>query len=982
MDKYQQFLGQLRASSGFSISSTELWLDTGFLRYASISFSYAAGVTAPTDNLLNIYDVDILTDKGLVTLTPWPLEIPADAASFVPDGAGDVTAQVGGGFALREAFARGAAAPPDPSFASYNRIFRIAGQQQYYIVLGPQFPAVLPEDDNTPPFVRFRTQENFDPGLPDFASVTLRTAAGGPLPSGANTPVLAYQQVVNGIVQSAPQLVINGGPGSQLIVFLRMPELFFKWPNLLKVDAGTSTDNVAGTTVKFWYGNATVTPAENGVLALANPQEKAGLLEAPAQVSPGALMQANGWVEFDLTLAADPGAGKPPVAPFVMATKDLTLQYQTQAVTIPTAAGRLAQFHYISHFTSLGEWIAGQDSATGIQPSPFIGKPVLQPVLSKKLFPQVAAVAAPVAGAIPALGNAGAGGLNEVPAGGAAPPLGGVARPGLGTGTPAGSTTGTTAAADDSGADKNYGNLFLGFDGLTPGQTLSLLFQMAEGTGNPDHYAPEIDWSYLKDNEWIAIPPQFILKDTTNGLGQTGMILFQIPADIDNGNTWIKGANGRTDLYWLRAYAEEIPENEIFIDALPLLQDIFVNAGEVEFENNQNTEDHLEAGLPAGTITAMKLRDVNIKTITQPFVSFDGRDSETGDEPSYVRRVHERLRHKDRAVTLWDYERLLLQAFPAIYVTKCLTHSMEVFTARPGNVTMAVIPDPGKMIGTQVYYPAFDAGGLATMKEFLVERSSIFVGNYGGPEFCCCEDGCQCEPGDRLTVINARFEPIRLKVCVRFAAGKDPLYYSKQLNEDIKAFLCPWSAGDKPLTFGTRISLTSILQFLEGLDYVDVILGLKVKHFATRQVSDDYEDVVHWASPGEIVPYTAASVLTTYLDRLNEDNPNVIDHSICVAVDRDRCHCGGCQEDDGPGGKVVHGPQAEGYRHLLMEIWSQRTDVDEVILLFTNQLKALLTTAPYIKKIRFAGKVTQLKIVVTFDDATTRTFEVNNPHLG
>jgi len=508
---------------------------------------------------------------------------------------------------------------------------------------------------------------------------------------------------------------------------------------------------------------------------------------------------------------------------------------------------------------------------------------------------------------------------------------------------------------------------------------------MAEGTGNPDHYAPDIVWSYLKDNGWITIPPQFILNDTTLGLQQTGIILFQTPADINNGNTWIKGKDGRTDLYWLRASAVEIPDDSVYIDALPLLKDIFVNAGEAVFEDHNNTEDHLEAGLPAGTIAAMRYRDVNVKSVTQPYVSFDGRDSETTDTNGFVRRVHERLRHKNRAVTIWDYERLVLQAFPKVDVVKCLTHTRRIYTARPGEVTLAVIPDPTKMTGTMKYYPAFDAGDLTTIKDFLLARSSYFVSNYGGPEFCCCEEGCQCQPGDRLSVINARFEPIRFKVCVRFYQGKDPVYYKKQLNEDIKTFLCPWATGNKPLLFGTRISLTALLQFLEELDYVDVILGLQVKHFPVREVSDEFEGAVAWDSPAEIVPYTAASVLTTYLDRLNEDNPNVVDHVINIASGSDKCNCGGCVEDETAAPPSdPNQQQIEALRHLLIDIWSHQQDTNQVIKAFEAQLKNQGGIVEYhIDKIKFANRIRQLKVSLSFTaGGAFSIFFVNNPNMN
>jgi len=934
--KYETFLDKLRAFSGFSINSTELWLNKGFGRIISIEFVFANDAH-PADNLLELYDVEIITEKGPVVLTPYPIEItPGGGTGLLPQDAEQVVLVLGAGGNV--AFV---AQPPDPTFQAFNRIFRVQGTQQYFVLLTHLFPSIFPIDDNTPPFIRFKSKDHFDHGLPDIDSVRLLTSANGPvLANLAETSLTLLRSRPDGI-QEDVQLVIDTDQGNKNIVFIKFPELFFKWPDTMKVV--TNASGMDQTNFFFWYDNTKQPiPAAGGQVPLTNTKETPGILAAPTVFdvqSPNT--QANGWIQLDFTVKAA-AAGAAPILPFVLSVKNMSLSYQTLPVTIPVQSGRLSQYHYISQFTSLGEWIPLQDRRQGIRPNPVIHQPELQPLLGPALFEQP-----PAPQPLPPGGGAG----------GSAP----------------------------ASVDKNYGNLFLGFDKLVPGQTLSLLFAMADGTGNPDHYAPGIVWSYLKDNGWITIPPQFILHDTTLGLQQTGIILFQTPADIDNGNTWIKGKDGRTDLYWLRASAVEIPDDSVYIDALPLLKDISVNAGEAVFEDHNNTEDHLEAGLPAGTIAAMRYRDVNVKSINQPYISFDGRDSEATDTNGFVRRVNERLRHKNRAVTIWDYERLVLQAFPKVDVVKCLTHTRRLYTARPGEVTLAVIPDPEKMTGTMKYYPSFDAGDLTTIKDFLLTRSTYFVSNYGGPEFCCCEEGCQCQPGDRLTVINARFEPVRFKVCVRFYQGKDPVYYKKQLNEDIKAFLCPWATGDKPLLFGTRISLTAMLQFLEQLDYVDVILGLQVKHFPVREVSDEFEDAVAWDSPAEIIPYTAASVLTTYLDRLNEDNPNVVDHVINIATGSDKCNCGGCVEDEPPATKVdPNQDQVEKLRHLLMDIWSNQQDTNQVIKAFEAQLKTQTgITEHHIDKVKFANRIRQLKVSLTFTaGGATSTFFVNNPNMN
>jgi hypothetical protein len=440
------------------------------------------------------------------------------------------------------------------------------------------------------------------------------------------------------------------------------------------------------------------------------------------------------------------------------------------------------------------------------------------------------------------------------------------------------------------------GNLRLGFENLEPGQALSILFHFAEGTGNPDHIAPEeIVWSYLRDNEWIRIPAHFILSDETLGLKQTGIVRLQIPSDIHNGNTLSWGLDYRTDLYWLMASASEDPVLNIFVDALPMLADIYVQAATAVFQNNSGNDlVHLEKGLPEESITQLRFRDPAISLVQQPFKSFDGRYSEAGGQAA--RRIHERLRHKQRAVTVWDYERITLEKFNKIAISKCLPHTRDTDVRRPGHVTMGVIPYPENMVGDRIYYPTFNAGELETFERYVNRHNTFFVSGQGGGVVCCCadgDDGCGCHGDGTLLVRNAIFEPVRLHVCVRFRAGREIAYYKKLLNKDLKAFLAPWATdSERPILFGAMIETMELLRFLENLDYVDVIMDLKIKHFPGRRISEIAEATIDFEEVDIIEPFTSRSVLTTYLDMLNEDNPNVTDHDIQVV--EDGACCAGC----------------------------------------------------------------------------------------
>lgn len=932
--KNNAILQRLNAMSGFSISSMEFWLNKGFSRIISIDFTFAQ---TETTNLLDEYAVELSTETGLIQLKPYFEELDnnnLETDTGVPESTRILQDQLFGESGLvfrKRALLNNESVDND----TLNRIVKIKDKQWYLIFLSSSFPSILPLDGEKPPFLRFRALNNFSSPLSDINEITIFSYSDGTLdPLKNSKPGILFRER-NSVEESADEFVITSIDQQDILV--RYPELFVKEPHFINVSIPTI---YTGTNFAIMNNDLWVTIPSTNLPPIPGFTETSDLPGPPDQFNFNALAHnADGWVKIEFSL---PNTTPVPSVPIVLASTDIQITYRSDLLVIPVSGTRVASRHYISYFTSLGDWIADLSGNRGLRPAPSIEQPLLKQNLDDTLFDN----------------------KNNQP----------------------------LAIAN--------GNLFLGFENISPDQTLSLLIKTADGTGNPDHYAPEVTWSYLKDNRWVGIPPHFILRDSTLGMKQTGILLFQVPGDINNGNTWIKGKDDRTDLYWLRASATEVPDDLVLVDALPMLKDIHVNAAEVEFIDNNNTETHLDNGIPAGTISALKFRDVGVQTVLQPYPSFDGRRSEKADRNGYLQRISERLRHKDRAVTIWDYERIILQEFPKAIVVKCVSHTRRIYTARPGHVTVAAIPFPNTMTGNLIYYPIFSAGVLETMKQFLAKRNSYFVGGYGDPEFCCCEENCTCEHGiQRIDVINARFEPVRLKVCVRFYQGKDIPFYTKQLNEDLKTFLAPWANSNKPLVFGMPISMTRLLRFLENLDYVDVIMGLQLKHFSSREMAEELEDNIPWSSPEQVTPFTTISVLTTYLDKLNEDNPNVIDHVINVIDTYDKCKCQSCSDalaqlPDPNAGTI------DMLRNTAHQLWVQHSSVATVIREFkrvldeqvdNNVLKGNKVSNPEegeegrdayrIEKIKISGKIRQLAIKVAFDANKPFTvFHVNNPN--
>lgn len=359
-----------------------------------------------------------------------------------------------------------------------------------------------------------------------------------------------------------------------------------------------------------------------------------------------------------------------------------------------------------------------------------------------------------------------------------------------------------TEGTQDHVADN--GSFFIGLKDLKPQQSVNILFQIMEGTSDPTLSVTGtlIHWSYLRNNQWQPFDEQSVV-DQTRCLRQSGIISFQIPEDTTLVHTMMP-----TGLAWLKASVS--PPNKPA--AVCKLLNIAAQAAAVSFVDQNNATDFLNNALPANTISKLKDPVSDVKKISQPYPSFGGKPVETSTH--FYMRVNERLRHKDRAITIWDYERLVLEAFPEIHRVKCLNHTKYINKdyneVAPGHVTVITIPDLVNHNEINPLRPYTNADTLDQVKEFLHKRISCHV---------------------QLNVCNPVFEEVLLEFSLKLLPGYEFSYYSNQLKESITALLSPWAYGKADdIRFGGRIEKSVLINFIESQYYVDYITDVKMYH--------------------------------------------------------------------------------------------------------------------------------------------------------
>ena len=334
------------------------------------------------------------------------------------------------------------------------------------------------------------------------------------------------------------------------------------------------------------------------------------------------------------------------------------------------------------------------------------------------------------------------------------------------------------------------GALFIGLDQAEPGTNITLFFQLAEGTADPFKESPKIEAAYLRDEQWIDLKDREILRDSTLGLSRTGLMKIALPKDAAKTSKRMGG-----DYCWLRL---AVKQNSAAISQALTIQ---AQVAQVVFEDRGNDPAHYTQPLPAKTIKKPVIRDSALKTISQPLPSSAAKPKEGG--PNWHRRVSERLRHKQRAVTIWDYEHLVLEQFPGVYRAKCISHTDFASELAPGSVLVILVPRLDQVNALYPYKPAVDQASLKAIHAFLVPLTSPFVA---------------------LRVANPLYEEIQIEIEVVLLPGFDAGFYEQQLDMDLKQMLAPWAFGaGADLNFGGKLHRSSVLNYVEERPYVDYI---------------------------------------------------------------------------------------------------------------------------------------------------------------
>ena len=328
--------------------------------------------------------------------------------------------------------------------------------------------------------------------------------------------------------------------------------------------------------------------------------------------------------------------------------------------------------------------------------------------------------------------------------------------------------------------------LYIGLDRIGTGAGQISLY--LDNTGKAE--APgTVQWGYRKGGGWKAFPKSAILKDTTCGLSQSGIVIFDCKSPLPPGDpSFLDG------LTCIRALCDN--GNGL------LVQEVRPRAIEVAYSGSSEGAGPGGAPLPAGTIAKSVHSVVGVKAFSQPCDGDAGARAE--NTLQFRRRVAERLRHKGRAWSTWDYETLILEAFPDISYVKCLPACQPDGTSVPGHVTIIIIPE----VSDDPLKPSPRIRMVNDVKKLLDASKTSFA---------------------TVDVIGPAYHELTVEAAIALRPGyNDATKYDAVVNDALTDYLRPWVGYRDGRRFKDGDGVSDIIAFLESLPFVDIIEDLKV----------------------------------------------------------------------------------------------------------------------------------------------------------
>ena len=364
-------------------------------------------------------------------------------------------------------------------------------------------------------------------------------------------------------------------------------------------------------------------------------------------------------------------------------------------------------------------------------------------------------------------------------------------------------------------------HLYLGFQHLEPGQDLSLHWQLQSP------HRQDISWEYLSEkNRWA--PLDAYVHDDTDRLFRAGLWSATLPDDATDhavampaGRYWIR-AQFRLPSHATSSALTALPNLASDTSDYPWLHSLHTNsATATRVDIEQLAHDSLP--LPAGTITRTVEALEGVQEVEQPWPSEGGQEPER--EPEFLRRVPQRLNHRDRALIWRDITALLREHYPEIYGVR-IAPPLTANDKTPIPIQrLVIVPMPGKHDNADKLRPAFNPSRLEAMRDDLLSRASPWLS---------------------LQLCNPQYKDVGLKYKIDFYRDINQSYGYQQTQLALADHYMPWSneAGNSAVSIGESIDYYALLAFIQKLPWVNRVRSLTLNDQDKSVIANELEVLI------------------------------------------------------------------------------------------------------------------------------------------
>jgi hypothetical protein len=347
------------------------------------------------------------------------------------------------------------------------------------------------------------------------------------------------------------------------------------------------------------------------------------------------------------------------------------------------------------------------------------------------------------------------------------------------------STSGSVASAPKLFPVSNKeGVVYLTFSHAITETPISLLFQMSSLGVTRSLSKEAIRFYYLSAVGWSEFSP---LKDETHGLTTSGILTLQLPDGAISDSSLLRDSD-----YCIAIVNDSKNGNR----GRPVLIDTQAIRARRVLPTSLKDEEPIQ--LPPFAIKGPNTKVQGLKSVSQAFSSFAGRERE--DQKGFKQRLSQRIRHKNRAVSRYDFECLCLTYLPQAYSARCICDPNN-----PSNLTLMVIGSHEH--GPSVIPPQIGTDNLNYAKDQLAKNSSMF---------------------SSIQVVNMLHQPLRISADVRFKNDYGSKRECGQIAESIRRYMSPWykqsSSSIDPNKGFHRVDILNLISAQQGVTQVTALL--------------------------------------------------------------------------------------------------------------------------------------------------------------